>query len=139
MNKRMIATEKKTNRDKTGLSERQRAALPYFLSCRTYEEGCRQAGIGKNTFYSWLQESQFKAEMDRLRDDLVDQAIDILKANITKASYALVELLDNSGNPSIKRAVANDIIGHVFKARELQEFEKRLEVLEQSFEVKKII
>jgi hypothetical protein len=130
---------KKTKRDDTGLSERQKAALPHLVGCRTYEEGCKRAGIGKQTLYTWLQGRRFREEIEDLREAIVDEAVGILKANITKASCALVELLEISDNPSIKRAVANDIIGHVFKVKEFQEFEERLAALEQSFESRKAI
>lgn len=121
------------------LSDRQKKALPYFASCRSYEEGCRKAEISKNAFYEWLKEPLFKSKLDQMRDSIVEEAVDTLKANVTKAACALVELLEESDNPALKRSIANDIIGHVFKVKEMQEFEKRLMALELSLETRKAV
>jgi hypothetical protein len=74
-----------------------------------------------------------------MRDSIVEEAVDTLKANVTKAASALVELLEGCDNPALKRNIANDIIGHVFKVKEMQEFEKRLMALELSLETRKAI
>jgi hypothetical protein len=42
-----------------------------------------------------------------------------------------VGLLDEKGNPELKRRVANDIIEHTFKVQELQELEGRLKEVER--------
>jgi hypothetical protein len=139
--KRKMAARKQepTKIDENGLSERQKAAIPFFLGSNSYEENCRQAGISKAAFFDWLKNPYFKGELDRAREAVVDEAIGVLKANVTKASSALAGLLEKSNNPAIIRGVANDIIGHVFKVKELQEFEKRLMALEQLFEARKTI
>jgi hypothetical protein len=137
--KRAVKKPEATKTDENGLSERQRAAIPFFLGSNSYEESCRQAGISKAAFFDWLKNPYFKAELAEARDAVVDEAIGVLKANVTKASSALAGLLEKSDNPAIIRGVANDIIGHVFKARELQEFEKRLIALEQSLGARKAI
>jgi hypothetical protein len=67
-----------------------------------------------------------------MRNSIVEEAVDTLKANITKAADVLISLLNNVENPSLLRAVANDVIGHVVQFNELQEFETRLAVLERA-------
>ena len=116
------------------LTDRQKKALPFFISCGSYEEGCRKAGVSKNALYCWLRDAAFKKELDHLLESVVAEAVLLLKSNITKASEALVTLLDLKGNPSILRAVSNDIIGHVHKFNESQEIERRLEALESRIE-----
>lgn len=120
-----------TNKHEKGLSDRQKQALPYFACSGTYEEGCRKAGISKNAFYTWLQNPTFRAELNRIQDEVVVGAVQTLKASMTRATDTLVSLLDRKENPSLLRYVCNDIIGHVVKFKELQEIEKRLEVLEE--------
>ncbi len=121
------------------VAERKKAALPFFVSCKTHDEACKQAGISRKTFYEWLKDEEFKADLDRMRDEIVNEAVQTLKTHMMKAVCVLVGLLEESGIPALKRHVANDIIAHVFKARELQEFEKRLIALEQAIEVKRVI
>jgi hypothetical protein len=49
---------------------------------------------------------------------------------MTKAANTLVSLLDEKGG-ELRRRTANDLIGHVLKARELEELEERLEQVER--------
>ncbi len=114
------------------LTDRQKKALPFFVGSRNHEEGCRKAGVSKHAFYTWLQNPAFKAELHRLQNEVVADAVQTLKFNVTHAADVLVSLLDNKANPSIQRAVCNDIIGHISKFREIEEIERRLEILESN-------
>jgi hypothetical protein len=118
-----------TEKHEKSLTDRQKQALPFFIGCKSYEEGCRNAGVSKHAFYTWLQNPAFKAELARLQDEVVVDAVQTLKYSMTRATGVLVSLLDNKDNPSLLRSVCNDIIGHVSKFREI---ERRLEVLESN-------
>jgi hypothetical protein len=120
----------RTKSDKTRLSERQLKAIPFLVSAASDGEGCRQAKIGRQTYYEWIKEPAFKAELSRLRNIVVEDAIQLLKAHTAKAVNTLVKLLDVD-NPTIQRGAANDILQHVTKFKEIQEIEERLETLER--------
>jgi hypothetical protein len=121
-----------TEQHEKSLTDRQKKALPFFVSSKNYEDGCRKAGVSKHAFYTWLQNPAFKAELALLQDEVVTGAIQTLKSNMTRAIETLVSLLDQKNNPSLLRSVCNDVIGHVAKFKELQEIEKRVEALEQA-------
>ena len=138
MKKKELSKEtEETKPNRIGLTDRQKTAIPFFLGSKSYDEGCKQSGVSKTTFFEWLKNPIFKDELDKARDAIVEEAIGTLKSSTTKASRSLAELLDSSDNPTIIRGVANDIIGHVAKFKEMQEFEKRLADLEKSFEARK--
>lgn len=118
-----------TTSDYSGLSGKQKRALPFFLSGRSEGECCRQAKISRETYYQWLKEPVFKAELSRMRNMIVEDAIEALKGQTTRAVDTLVKLLDVE-NPTLQRNVANDILSHVARFKELQEIEKRLTALE---------
>lgn len=118
-----------TNSYKNGLSERQLKALPFLITAPSEAEGCLRAKIARQTFYEWLKEPAFKTELNRLRNEVIEDAIQALKVNTTKAVDTLVKLLDEP-NPLLQRNVANDILGHVIKFKELNELEARLDTLE---------
>lgn len=122
---------KETKEDQQGLTKRQRDTIPFLAISSTYEEGRRKAGIGKTTLYRWLKNPEFKYAIQEERNKIVDEALIILKLNLTKAVNTLVGLLDEKGNPELKRRVANDIIEHTFKVQELQELEGRLKEVER--------
>jgi hypothetical protein len=114
------------------LTTRQQEALPHLVSAPNYVEGCRRAGITRTTFYKWLRNPSFEAELTKRKDAIVTEALDILKAHIGKAVDALVELLENTKNEGLRRQTANDIISYVLKLKELKDIEGRLDAIEKT-------
>jgi hypothetical protein len=111
------------------LTKRQLQVLPFLLACPTYEEAARQAHVSVKQIYCWLKTSAFKAELDRRRNEIIEEAVNKLKCHTTKAADTLVSLLSHS-NPTIQRGVANDLLNHVAKFIELREIEERIQFLE---------
>lgn len=112
------------------LTSRQQRALPYFAASSSIEAACKAASVSKDTFYKWLKEPIFKAKLENLRNEIVNDAISHLKIMTTKASATLSALLDREDSPTVQRSAANDILGHVMKFMELKEIEQRLINLE---------
>lgn len=111
------------------LTDRQIKAILHLVSNPTCTEGCKEAGINKTTFYKWLKEPDFKAELDRLRDEVAAEAFGLLSQSLTKAVEALAGLLDNKDD-RIKRLAAKDIISVFVKHKEAEDFERRLAAIE---------
>ncbi len=112
------------------LTSRQLRAIPYLVAAKNQEEGRRQAGVSKRTLWRWRQDRAFKAELARQRNQVIEEAIEVLKSNMTRAAQTLVELLDDE-NPRLRRFVAIDIINLALKGKEILEIEERLQVLEE--------
>jgi len=119
----------KTDRNQE-LSERQKKAIPFLVQSPTVEDGCKAAKISRETYYQWLANPLFKDELKRQRDQVIEDALNVMKANITKAVNALLGLL-NTKNENLRRFVCNDIISCVLKTIELSEFEERLRAVER--------
>lgn len=115
------------------LTERQMKAIPFLVASATIEEGCKRAKISRETYYQWVSHPPFIEELRRQRDLVIGEAFGTLKANLTKAVDVLVGLLETK-NENLKRFVANDILGHVLKAKELVEIEERLSAVERIIE-----
>ncbi len=120
-----------TERDARELTPKQRAALPFFVGSKTIEEACKEAGVSRNTYYEWLKEAGFKDELNRVREEIVFEAVGLLKVGAAKAVSTLCSLLDRTEHPSVQRAAANDVLSHVVRFKELQELEKRLDEVER--------
>ena len=120
-----------TKSDILSLSKRQKQVLPIFASNLTIEGACERAGISRNTFYEWLKDPQFKLELDRLRNEIVNEAVNHLKITSTKAAKTLADLLERDDSPTVQRSAANDVLGHVMKFMELKELEDRLADIER--------
>lgn len=78
----------------TELTKLQLQALAYLLACSTYEEAARQAHVSVK---------QIKAELDRRRNEIIEESVNKLKYHTTKAADTLVNLLSHS-NPTIQLA-----------------------------------
>ena len=115
--------------DQDGLTDRQTRIIPYLLGTPSIEEGCKRARVSKVTVYSWLKDETFRTELKRQRDEVIERALDNLKANISKATETLVKLLD-SEKETIQARAAEDIIEFTQKAIENDELEKRIAALE---------
>jgi len=112
------------------LSGKQVLVISHLLSSPSIERACKKAKIGRTTFYEWLKDKNFRVELKRQRDEVVNQALETLKFSLTKAVKQLVELMD-SKKEMIRRWASKDVIDYSFKAMELQDFEGRLEKIER--------
>jgi hypothetical protein len=79
---------------KTKLTDRKLKAIPHIVGSPTYTEGCKKAKINKTTLYKWLKQPEFKAELDRQRNEITAEAFGVLSQGLTKAIETLVGLLD---------------------------------------------
>ena len=118
------------NDKKTKLTERQLKAIPTIVTSPTYTEACKKAKLNRTTFYEWLKNPEFKAELDRQRDEVAAEAFGVLSQGLTKAVETLVSLLDNKDN-RLKRLAAKDIIDFIIRYKEIEDLDKRLVAIEQ--------
>ncbi len=112
------------------LTARQLKAIPHIVSSPTYTDGCKKAKINKTTFYKWLKEPEFKAELDRQRDEIAAEAFGVLSQSLTQAVEALVGLLDNKDD-RLKRLAAKDVIDFIIRHKENEDLDERLKEVEK--------
>jgi hypothetical protein len=113
-----------------GLKAKQAAVLPFFVATRSIEAGCRTAKIAKSTYYAYLQDETFRRELETLRTETINGAIDCLKAGIAGAVEKLLKLLDSKSELVSMRA-AHEIITYYVNITSIETIEARLEKLEQ--------
>jgi hypothetical protein len=117
--------------DKSKLTARQVKFLPVLLASPSYSQACRAGRVSRDTLYAWLAQPEFKAELDKQRNELVAQGFALLFQSVRKAVETLVGLLDDSDG-SLKRLAAKDILDQHAKYRELDDLTCRIEAIEQS-------
>ena len=117
-------------KENSKLTDRQLKAIPHIVSCSTYTEGCKKAKINKTTYYKWLKDPEFKAELDKKRNEVVSDAFGILSQGLTKAVENLVELLDHTDD-RLKRMACKDVIEYIIKHKETEDLDERLTAIEQ--------
>jgi hypothetical protein len=112
------------------LSARQRRSIPFILASPTITEGVSKAGITTKTFYQWLEQPAFKAELDHKRNEAAKLAFDTLTQNLTKAVENLVALLDHSDD-RLKRLACKDVIEYILDHKANESMVRRIEAIEQ--------
>lgn len=102
------------------LTARQKNIITHLLCCRTVKEASQKAGVRLATVFKWLKDPGFKAELDRLREEVISDVVDRLKVHCMKATDVLVDLME-SENETIRRGSANDILNHTHTFGEMRE------------------
>ena len=113
------------------LSSKQLQLISNLLSSPTIEKACGKTGIDRGSYYIWLKNADFKAELKNQRDEVVKEALDRLKMAMTKATEGLIKLLD-AKKPDLKRWVCKDIIDYTLKSIEFEDIEERLDRVEKA-------
>jgi hypothetical protein len=119
------------NSTDSGISPKQMRAIPIILGARTITDGCKAAKIGRDTFYLWMSDDDFKAEYRRQEKAIIEEAFHELKAGIGESVKVLRSLL-GARNENVRLKAAQGILDNVTKIIELQELEGRIEALERS-------
>ena len=117
-------------KDTDGLTLKQRAALPFFISNSNVTSACKEAGIAASTYYEWIREDAFKAALDQGQTILREEAFSILKANLPKAAQTLVDLLQ-APTEAVRRLAAKDILDLVHVHIDVKQVEERIKTLEE--------
>ena len=118
------------NTEKSKLSSRQLKVIPVIVTNATYTEGCKKARLNRTTFYEWLKIPEFKAELDRQRNEITAEAFGVLSQGMTKAVETLVGLLDVKDD-RLKRLTAKDVIDFIIKHKENEDLDRRLTEVEK--------
>ena len=113
------------------LNRKQRECIPHLIGARSLEEGRLKAKVSKATLFKWLKEDVFKAELDRQRNIVTSEALDRLKASLSKAVDELAGLID-ADEKNIKIRACERVIEYFMKTKELSDIEGRLIALEKA-------
>ena len=122
---------------KAKLTDRQLKAIPFIVSSPTYTEGIKKAKLNRTTFYKWLKCPEFKAELDRQRDEIAAEAFGVLSQSLTQAVEALVSLLVNKDD-RLKRLAAKDVIDFIIRHKENEDLDNRLKEVEKRLAEKRL-
>ncbi|MDE2838036.1 MAG: hypothetical protein OXL97_11100 [Chloroflexota bacterium] len=113
------------------LSDRQVTALPYLAAAATNEEGARMAQISISTLTRWRQDSVFRDELRRLREDAASLAHVELNGLALKSTAILANLLEDP-NPRVRTQAVRIAIDAEIKLGEAARNSRRLNQLQKA-------
>ena len=114
-----------------GLSDRQLAALPYIATAPTLSEAARRAEVGRATLYRWLEDRDFREELERWRRGASELASLELKGLMLKATQVLGEAMDDDAT-YIRLRAAQAALSLGLRAVEQQDIQNRLDYIEDT-------
>ena len=113
------------------LTLRQAVALPYIASEPNLLRGAQAAQIGKRTLTRWMNEPAFRAELERIRNNIADLAYSELEGLALKSVIRIAQLLD-SGDQNVVHRASKTALSMSLTIREQKELRHRLDLIENA-------
>ena len=113
------------------LRPRQAAALPYVASESTLTRGAQAAQITRRTLTRWMNEPAFRAELERIRNNIADLAYSELEALTLKSVIRIAQLLD-SDDPNVVQRASKTALSMSLSVRNQRELRRQMETLENA-------
>ena len=110
------------------LRPRQAAALPYVASEHTLTRGAQAAQITRRTLTRWMNEPAFRAELERIRNNIADLAYSELEA-LTLTSVIRIEQLLDSDDPNVVQRASKTALAMSLTVRDQRELRRQMETL----------
>lgn len=118
------------------LTPRQMLAIPYIVSAPTIRAGAEAAHIGRNTLTRWMQDPDFRAEVEQARRRIADLAFAEINGLALKSVVALADLLE-SPDPRVRNVAIRTALLNSFRLKELDDIKNRMDVMDYAFSMLK--
>ena len=117
------------------LNAKQIKLIPLIIKYGNIEKACKEADIDRKTYYNWLENEEFAAELKKQQDSFYNDALVELNNLVGDAVNTYRELL-NSEDESIKFRTASAILENRLKLVESKDLQARIEAIEKALENK---
>lgn len=121
--------------EKANLNPNQLRAISCILESSSIEEAAKKAKISRTTIYLWLKDETFKARLEKERDILFYEHLNLLRQAAGKATKVLIDLL-KSEDETTRRLAAREILSQSLRITEIRSLERRISWLEEVVEQK---
>ena len=113
------------------LSIKKMRALPHLAAGSSVSEAAVAVGVDRTTLYRWMEDDEFRTQLERLRSEAADLARTELKGLMYKAVQVLDEAMDDP-DPRLRLRAAQTALSTGLKAIDLKEIEQRLQLLDDA-------
>ena len=126
---------KKKDENLQALNDKQRKLVPLVISLGNVDKACQEAGIARATFYLWLKDENFVAELRAQQETVYNRILIELHGLLSKSIDVYRELLDGEDD-SLRFRTATAVIENTVKLTEQKELKDRLDKIEEIMESK---
>lgn len=113
------------------LTPRQTAALPYIAAEPNLARGAQAAQVGRRTLMRWMNDPAFRAELERIRENIADLAYTELEGLTLKSVMRLDQLLDDP-DPNVRYRALKTALSLSLNVREQRDLRQQIEMLENA-------
>ena len=115
----------------TSLAPIQIKALQYLASSASISAAARLTEVSRATLYRWMEDDEFRAEIERLRGHAFDLARAELKGLMFKAAGCLADSMEHR-NPFVKFRAAQATVYSGLKVGEIEKLKDRLDRIDDA-------
>lgn len=102
-----------------------------LIAAGSVRAAAKAAGIAESTIRNRLKDETFRAEYDRQRCDVLQEATQALTARLSLAADTLADVLEDDSAPAtVKISASDSLLRHGLRYVEAADFERRLAALE---------
>ena len=113
------------------LTPRQTAALPYIAAEPNLVRGAQAAQVGRRTLMRWMHDPAFRAELERIRENIADLAYTELEGLTLKSVMRLDQLLDDP-DPNVRHRALKTALSLSLNVRDQRDLRQQLEAVENA-------
>ena len=113
------------------LTPRQAVALPHIAAESNLTRGAEAAQVGRRTLTRWMNDPAFRAELERIRQNISDLAFNVVEGLTLKSAIRLEQLLDDP-DPRIRLRALKVALSTSLSVKEQKEIRSRIEVIENA-------
>jgi DNA-binding MurR/RpiR family transcriptional regulator len=113
------------------LSPRQLRVLPFLASAPSIAEAARQTQVSYSTLMRWLQEDDFREELDRLRQEAASLAQSQLQGMMLVGLNVIADALKDP-NPAVRLRAAYLSVSFALRSNDLREIQESMARLEDA-------
>lgn len=113
------------------LTPRQTAALPYIAAEPNLVRGAQAAQVGRRTLMRWMHDPAFRAELERIRENIADLAYTELEGLTLKSVMRLDQLLDDP-DPNVRHRALKTALSLSLNVRDQRDIRQQLETVENA-------
>ena len=119
------------------LTSKQAQGIQAILTAPTMEIAAKEAGTTRSTLYRWLGDDLFVQELNQAKRRMIDHHLLRLQRAAGSAIDTLTSICRDEDAPASARVTAaKEILATTLKARELEDIEERLVVIEEKIKEK---
>lgn len=113
------------------LTHRQAVALPHIAAESNLERAAEAAQIGRRTLTRWMNDPAFRAELERIRQNVSDLGFNVVEGLTLKSAIRLDQLLDDP-DPNVRLRALKAALSISLSVKEQKELRRRLDLLENT-------